>query len=204
MKEFAKHIRIYIFRGLIAIIPLLLCALAVRLLYVLIDKKIITLLDKVVKIRHIPGLGILLVLVSLYFIGLIVSNLVGRRVLRIIETISQKIPILKTIYSAGKQISQSLSAVGDERQAFKKAVLVKLDDRGVFVPGFVMSKMTERNTGEEMLTVLIPTSPTPQSGFVLVVRASQVIDPGWTVEECLKASISMGIITPKQVGVPVK
>ena len=101
----------------------------------------------------------------------------------------------------GKQLSQGLSVVDGEKQAFQKAVLIRLSKDGLWVPAFVMSSIKNRDTQEEFLFVLVPTSPTPASGFVFVVKASETIDPGWSVEECLKAIVSIGIITPKEKGV---
>ena len=199
MKNFFTHARIYIFRGLLAIIPILLCVVAIRLLYVLIDKKIMGFLDNFIEIRQIPGMGIVLVLVSLYLIGLIVSNIVGNQFFKFIEGVSQRIPLIKTIYGLGKQLSQGISAVDHGNQAFKKAVLIKLNNDGLMAPGFVMGSLISRRTNEEYLFVLAPTAPTPGSGFVLVVKASQTVDPGWTVEECLKAIVSVGIISPKEM-----
>src|SRR5580704_13220690 len=107
MKDFFVHIRMYILRGLLAIIPLLLCVTAIRLLYILIDKQVIKFLDQYINIRQIPGLGILLLLISLYFIGLIFSNVVGRQIFSFIGNITERIPIIKFIYSVGKQLSDS-------------------------------------------------------------------------------------------------
>lgn len=197
--HFITHIRNYIFRGLLAIIPMVLCLIAVQLLYVLIDKKVMGFLDRFIQIRQIPGLGIVLVLVCLYLIGLIVSSILGHQLFRFIEGISRRIPFINTIYSVGKQLSQGLSAVDKEKQAFKKAVLVKINDNGPMVPAFVMGSMTDRQTKEEFLFVLVPTAPTPASGFVVVVKSSQTVDPGWTVEECLKAVVSVGIVSPKEM-----
>jgi len=199
MKSFITHTRNYIFRGLIAIIPILLCFFAIQLLYILIDKKIMGFLDHFIEIRQIPGLGIILVLLCLYLIGLIVSSIIGHQFFKLIEGISQRIPLIKTIYGVGKQLSQGLSTVDQEKQAFKKAVLVKINNEGLMVPAFVMNSLTNPKTNEEFLFVLAPTAPTPGSGFVLVVKSSQTVDPGWTVEECLKAIVSVGIIAPKEI-----
>lgn len=196
MKHFIQHLRTFVFRGLLAIIPLLLCWLAVQLLYSLIDKKVLEFLSQYFEVRKIPGLGIFLVLASLYLIGLIVSNILGHQFFRLIESISQRIPFIKTIYNVGKQLSHGLSVADGEKQAFKKAVLVKVNKDGPFVPAFVMNAMKGRNN-EEFFFVLVPTAPTPGSGFVFVVKASETVDPGWTVEECLKAIVSVGIITPQ-------
>ncbi len=201
MKKFIQHARIFVFRGLLAIIPVLLCALAIQLLYNLIDKRVLNFLGNYWEVRRIPGLGILLLLIFLYFLGLIVSNIIGSRLLRFMESITEKIPFIKTIYGVGKQISQSLSISEEGKQAFKKTVLVKLNPDGLMVPAFIMSSMRCRNTQEELFFVLIPTAPTPASGFVCVVKASQTFDPGWTVEETLKAIVSVGIITPQEKGI---
>jgi len=172
-----------------------------QLLYVLIDKRVLGLLDHFWNVRHIPGLGVLLVLVCLYLIGLVVSNILGHQLFKFIENITQRIPLISTIYSVGKQLSQGLSFVEGDKQPFKKAVLVKLNGDSLMVPAFVMSSMKSNKTDEEFFFVLAPTAPTPGSGFVFVVRASQILDPGWTVEECLKAIISVGIVTPKDKGI---
>lgn len=196
MKHFIEHLRTFIFRGLLAIIPLLLCTIAVQLLYNLIDKKVLEFLNQYWEVRKVPGLGILLVLISLYFIGLVVSNIIGHQAFRLIEVFTQRIPLIKTVYNVGKQLSHGLSVADGEKQAFKKAVLVKVNKDGPFVPAFVMNTIKGQG-GEEFYFVLVPTAPTPGSGFVFVVKVSETVDPGWSVEECLKAIISVGIITPK-------
>jgi uncharacterized membrane protein len=192
------HIRKYLFRGLFAIIPILLCIFAIQLLYKLIDQKILIFLNQFFDIRLIPGLGILLVVVFLYLIGLIVSNIAGKQFLKFIEQVSERIPLINTVYGIGKQLSQGLSVADSEKQAFKKALLVKIDSTNLMVPAFLMNSITTKDN-EEFLFVLIPTAPTPASGFVCVVKSDKVIDPGWSVEECLKALVSVGIIIPKEL-----
>lgn len=193
--KFLVHLRIFIFRGLLAIIPIALCALALQLLYVLIDQKVVAFFSQFIDLRRIPGMGIFLLLLSLYLIGLVVSSLVGRQLFRFIDGISNRIPLIKAIYGVGKQLSQSLEAAEDKNAAFKKAVLVKINE-GLWVPAFVTNTTKDSQTGEEMYFVLIPTAPTPASGFVTIVKVSQTLDPGWSVEQCLKAVVSVGIITP--------
>jgi uncharacterized membrane protein len=195
-----QHMRVFVFRGLLAVIPLLLCGFALKLLYNLIDKQVVGFLGRFMEVRQIPGLGILIVILCLYFIGLTVSNFLGRKVFRLIEKITERIPFIKTIYGVGKQLSQGLSMADGKSQAFKKAVLVKLGPDGLMVPAFVMNSMKSSRTDEEFLFVLIPTAPTPASGFVCVLKASQVFDPGWTVEECLKTILSVGIVAPPDKG----
>ena len=198
MKDFLRHTQMYIFRGFIAIIPLFLCYLALKLLYILIDKNVMAFLNRFIDIRQIPGLGIVLVLIFLYFIGLVFSNIIGRQIFRLIDRISHKIPFIGAVYAVGKQLSDSLEVTGD-KQAFKKAVLVNLKNEGIWLPGFVTGSVFDPRSKEELTVVFIPHVPNPVTGFVTAVKPSQVFEPGWSVEECLKIVVSAGIITPKLI-----
>ena len=198
-KGLFQHMGVCIFRGLLAVIPLALCVFVITLVYNLIDKNIMEFLEKFIKIRQIPGLGILILLLTLYLVGLIVSNIIGRQFFKIIDSITERIPFVKVIYGAGKQLAQGLSVADGQSKAFKKALLVKAHDN-LWVPAFLMNTKIDPKTGEELWFVLIPTAPTPGSGFMAIVKPSTTIDPGWTVEECLKAIVSVGIILPEKLG----
>ena len=201
MKNFFKHIRIYILRGLLAIIPIFLCILAIQLLYFLIDKRVMVFFNRFFEVRKIPGLGILLVLLCLYFIGLIVSNVIGKRFFRFLEQVSQRIPLIKIIYQIGKQFSESFSG-SDGRETFKKVVLVDWNNNGVWAVGFVTGRIVDQRTAETMLSVFVPSIPSPTTGYIFVVRESATIDPGWSVEEALKMVISGSVISPKEIKKP--
>jgi len=198
MKTIFKHIRIYIFRGLLAIIPIFLSVVAVQLLYVLIDKRVMVFLNKFIEVRKIPGLGILLLLICLYLIGLIFSNVVGRRFLHLVDRISQRIPIIKFIYQVGKQFSEGLSSAED-KQVFKKVLLVNWNNNGVWAVAFVAGRIIDQRTGESMFRVFVPHVPSPTTGFIFVVKESQTIDPGWTAEEAVKMIVSGAIISPQEI-----
>jgi len=198
MKSFFIHIRVYILRGLLAIIPLLLCIGAIKLLYELIDKQVMKFLDHFIDIRQIPGLGILLLLISLYIIGLIFSNVLGRQIFRLIDNITERIPIIKFIYGVGKQISDTLSMTDPQKQPFKKAVLVNIFNGNGWMLAFVTGSIKNQN-GEEMYKVFVPTAPHPLTGIIFIIKPSQALDCGWTVEEALKMIVSVGIISPEEI-----
>jgi uncharacterized membrane protein len=198
MKDFFQHIRTYIFRGLLAMIPLFLSFVAIKLLYVLIDKRVMAFLGEFVPVRQIPGLGILLLLVCLYLIGLIVSNIVGRQIFHFIDHVGRQIPIVKAVYQVGKQLSESLSNAGN-KQAFKQVLLVNWNGNGVWAVAFVAGQITDNRTGELMYRVFMPHVPNPATGFVFVVKESQTVDPGWSIEEALKMVVSGAIISPKEI-----
>ncbi|MBF0479115.1 MAG: DUF502 domain-containing protein [Candidatus Omnitrophica bacterium] len=199
MREFMKHLRQYIVRGLWAIIPLFLSYLAVKLLYVLIDKKVMAFLEQFVHVRQIPGMGILLVLVCLYLIGLIVSNVLGRQIFHSIEWISQRIPVVKAVYQVGKQLSESFSSK-EGKLSFQKVLLVQWN--GVWVITLVTGTILDQQTGKNMYRVFMPHVPNPAAGFIFLVHEENTVDPGWTVEEAIKMIVSAGVISPKEIPLP--
>jgi uncharacterized membrane protein len=197
MKTLLRHLKIYILRGLLAIIPLALTAFALNLLYTVIDKRITGVVEKFIGFSF-PGLGVILLLVVLYLLGLIVSNVVGRQIFRLVEGIAKRIPLIKTTYNVGRQLSSTLSL--PEKQVFKRAVLVEYLKPGMWTIGFVTGTLMDKSNNEELLLkVFIPTPPNPISGTMIVVRESQTRDPGWTIEEALKAVISGGVISPAEI-----
>ena len=197
MKKLINHIKIYIFRGLLAITPLALSIFVLRLLYVGVDKKVMALVDQFIG-YSIPGLGFIIVIIILYLIGFIASNFIGRQFFNWLERAMKKIPIINTTYNVGKQLSETLSL--PERQVFRKVVLVDYLKPGIWTIGFVTGTIIDyKNNNEKLFKVFIPTPPNPTSGTMVVVKESETRDPGWTIEEAMKAVISGGIIGPTAI-----
>lgn len=196
-KDFVSHIKIYIFRGIIASIPLALSIAVIIFIYVFIDKRVAGVIYKTIGFA-IPGLGIILALIFFYFLGLLASNVMGKRLFKVIENILSRIPIVKAIYQVGTQISSTLSL--PEKQIFKRVVLIDAFNSGVLAIGFVTGSIIQDNQ-EEILKIFIPSVPNPTTGFLLLANNNKVIDPKWTVEEGLKLVISGGIIGPTKVSV---
>ena len=189
-----QHIRTYIIRGVLAVIPLTFCAIAAVLLYKLIDKQVMGFLDQFVDVRHVPGFGILLLLVFLFLIGLVVSSVFGRQMLGLIEYVSTGIPGVKQIYAMSKQISDALAGP-QGKDIFKKAVLVNYPNADQWAVALVAGKTRDQNTGEDWLKVYVPMGH-PLMGFMFLVQEKNVVDPGWSVEEALKMVVSFGLLTP--------
>ncbi len=196
MKAVFKHIRTFIFRGLLAIVPLVLSYFVIRFLYLAVDQKAANLIEKVVGFR-IPGLGIVLVLLILYLVGLAASHWAGKQVFRVIERVMERIPLIKTIYHVGKQFGTALSL--PDKQAFKRAVLVEHFKPGVRSVGFVTGEVVDRASGQRLLKLFIPTAPNPTTGFVVMVPPDKVQDLSWTVPEAMNVVISGGIIGPAEL-----
>jgi len=198
MKKLGLHIRKYIVRGFLALIPITLSVLAINFLYKAIDQRLHVLLERFFKIWF-PGLGILLTIAALYLVGIIASNIVGRQLFRLIDKIIDRIPLVRTTQKIGRQLVETLSL--PEKQVFKKAVLVPFLKPGIWTVGFVTGRIPDlEHEGETLLKVFIPTSPTPFTGTMILVREAETRNPGWTVEEAVKMVISGGIISPPALG----
>jgi uncharacterized membrane protein len=191
-----KHIGTHVLRGLLAITPLGLSYIVVRFFYLAVDARITGKIEQWIGYR-IPGLGFLLVLVSLYLLGLLASHWAGRRAFGIIEWITARIPLVKTTYTLGKQLADALSLPG--KQAFKRVVMVEHFRPGVWSIGFVTATMPDpEEEGQRLVRMFIPTAPNPTSGFVVTVKEAQVKETRWSVPAAMNLIISGGMVSPEK------
>jgi len=151
--------------------------------------------------HQIFGLGVLLTVLVVFVTGALASNILGRRLLSFWENILGRIPVVKTIYNGVKQVSDTLFAPGG--QAFSKALLVQYPREGSWTIGF----LTGRPGGDvpnhlhgDYVSVYVPTTPNPTSGFFLMLPRSDVIELDMNVDEALKYVISMGLVPPEAPG----
>lgn len=148
-------------------------------------------------LKQIPGLGVLVMLVALLLTGMFAANIVGQWWLRQGSRLLHRIPIVKSIYSSVKQVSDTLfSSSGN---AFREAVLVQYPRHGAWTIAFVTGKpggeAAEHLPGD-YLSLYVPTTPNPTSGFFLMVPRGDVIALAMSVDEALKYIISMGVVAP--------
>ena len=149
------------------------------------------------RLRHVPGLGVVVMVVGLLLTGVFAANIVGQWWLRQWDRLLGKIPIVKSIYNSVKQVSDTLFSTNGN--AFREAVLVQYPRQGSWTIAFV----TGRPGGEaalhlpgDYLSVYVPTTPNPTSGFFLMVPRADVIVLQMSVDEALKYVISMGVVAP--------
>ena len=149
------------------------------------------------KLRHVPGLGVIVVLLGLLLTGIFATNIVGQWSLRQGHRILSKIPIVKSIYSSVQQVSDTLfSSSGN---AFREAVLVQYPRAGSWTIAFVTGKPggeAALHLAGDYLSIYVPTTPNPTSGFFLMLPRADVIPLDMTVDEALKYVISMGVVAP--------
>ena len=147
----------------------------------------------------IPGLGIILTISFIFVIGLLVTNVLGRTILRWSELLVARVPIVSTIYNSIKQITGAFS--GSTAKSFQKVVLIEYPRKGLWTMAFVTNESKNKD-GEIFYHLFVPTTPNPTSGFYIVIRKNKTIPTGISVEESLKTIISGGMLAPKFNPIP--
>lgn len=145
----------------------------------------------------IPGLGLIVLLVGLTAVGMLAAGLIGRTLLRIGESIVQRMPIVRGVYSASKQVIETV--VGQNATSFREVVLIEFPRRECWVVGFITGVAKGeigRLADEEVVNVFVPTTPNPTGGYVLFLPRREVIPLKMSVEDGLKLVVSMGIVAP--------
>lgn len=152
---------------------------------------------------HIPGLGALMTLVIVFVTGLLTANFIGQRLVRWWEALLHRIPVVRSIYQSVKQISDTVFSPSG--QAFRQAMLVQYPRQGSWTIGFltgVPGGEIAEHLGKDMVSLYVPTTPNPTSGFFLMVPKGDAIELDMSVEDALKYLISMGVVAPSVL--PVK
>jgi len=191
----------YIIAGLLVWLPFAATVVIVKLVIDLLDKTILLLPPEWHPVAllgfSIPGFGIILALSILLLTGMLAANLFGRRFVEIWERILNKIPLVRSIYSSIKQISNTI--FDPSGKSFRKVVMLQYPRKGLWSIGF----LTNDNVGDEMsavddrlVAVFIPTTPNPTSGFIIMTRNDEITELDMSVEEGFKFIISMGVIIP--------
>lgn len=147
---------------------------------------------------HIPGLGLLLSLLVVLATGMLAANIIGERLVRWWHGLLNRIPIVRSIYSSVKQISDTLLA--KRGQSFRKVVMIEFPQQGQWTLGFVVGTpgaTITAATAADAVTVYVPTAPNPTSGYVLVVRPDDVREVDISVDDALKFHISLGVVPPR-------
>ncbi len=153
--------------------------------------------DFIEQLRRMPGLGVLVLGVGLILTGVFVTNIFGQWWVQQWDRILQKIPIVKSIYSSVKQVSDTLFS--SNGNAFREAVLVQYPRQGswtiAFVTGQPGGEVVSKLPGN-FVSVYVPTTPNPTSGFFLMLPRADVVALQMSVDEALKYVISMGVVAP--------
>lgn len=195
-------LRRYLVAGLLIWLPIGVTVLIFRFLLDLMDKLLFWIPDayqpEALLGFRIPGLGAIMAVVFLLVTGILAANLLGRRLVSLYESLLARIPLVRTVYSAIKHFAEVV--LSDSGTSFRKVLLIEYPREGLYSIVFQTSENADEvqaKTGESIVTVFLPTTPNPTSGFMLFVPRSHVTELDMTVEEALKMVVSLGVVVPK-------
>ncbi|MDB5806623.1 MAG: hypothetical protein JWN73_3945 [Betaproteobacteria bacterium] len=188
----------YFITGLLIWLPLTITFWVIRFIVTAMDDTLPSwMTPSWVEIYHVPGFGLAMAGVIVLLTGVLTANIVGAWLLKLWEAVLKRIPIVSTIYSSVKQVSDTV--LSPNGQAFRKAVLVQYPRNGCWTIAFVTGSpgpgVAEHLPGEHV-SVYVPTTPNPTSGFFLILPKSEVIEVEMSVDTALKYIVSMGVVAP--------
>jgi uncharacterized membrane protein len=196
------RLRTYFLAGVLITAPISLTIYLAWLFITFVDERVFSVIPQQYNPEtylrfSIPGIGLLLALVGLTLIGALTAGILGRAVNSLFEGVLNRLPVIRSLYGAIKQIMETVLA--NKSAAFRECVLIEYPRKGVWTLGFITGtsrgEVRER-TAEELINVFVPTTPNPTSGFLLFVPAQDVIRLKMPIEDGLKLVVSGGIVTP--------
>lgn len=193
----AKLFRNYLFAGLIVWLPIVVTFFVLRFIVEILDMTM-SLVPAAYQPEHLlgvrlPGLGVIFSLLLLIITGIVVTNFLGQRLFTWGESLLVRIPLVSSIYNAVKQVIQAVFA--SNSQAFRKVLLIEYPRQGMWSLAFLTGSNTRfAPLGSELVTVFVPTTPNPTSGFLLMLPRDSTTDVDMSVDEALKFIISLGVM----------
>lgn len=189
--------RRYFINGLLILLPGVITVYVLIFSLVTLDGILGNLITRLVG-RPIPGVGSILTILLILATGIVTTNVIGRKIFSWGERLFRKIPILKHIYQGVEQVIKAFSGSSD-LQRFQRVVFVEYPRKGIYTLGFVTNENTpefDDVVGEKSITIFVPTTPNPTSGFCIVVPERDCIALNISVEDAFRTIISAGIIGP--------
>jgi uncharacterized membrane protein len=194
-------LRKWLLAGLLVVVPVAITVWVLQWIFGILDQTLLILPgnwhpDRLLGF-HIPGFGVLLTLAILLVIGATASNFLGRRLMRLGDSIVARIPVVRSIYSSVKQVSDTLFS--ESGNAFRTAVLVQWPRPDVWTIGFVTGQPggdVINHLSGDYLSVYVPTTPNPTGGYFVMLRRSDCIELKMSVDDALKYVVSMGVVAP--------
>lgn len=202
VKTIMSLLRRYFFSGLLVLLPILLTFLVISFIVDLLNHSLELLpagyQPQAVLGYEIPGVGVLLSVLIVFFTGMISSNFIGRHIMSWGEKMLSQVPFVSPVYQATKQVLQTLFS--SESRSFRHVCLVEYPRKGIwtvaFETGDPSSAIKSRSDSEDLISVFIPTTPNPTSGFLIFVSRADTKPLTISVDDALKLVISLGVVQP--------
>lgn len=197
-----NQLRRWFFSGILITAPLALTLYVTWSLITFIDDQVGGLLPAWLDPQNyagfpLPGFGLVIAAIGFILIGALTAGILGRFLLSIFDSITNRLPVVRSLYGASKQVLETIMA--SQSDAFREVVLVEYPRRGIWAIGFVTGSTkgeVQSLSKEDLINVFVPTTPNPTSGFLLFFKRNEVFVLDMGVEEAVKMVVSGGIVTP--------
>jgi uncharacterized membrane protein len=193
--QVGKKLRAQFLAGILVVVPIIIAILILVWLFNYIDNIAQPVAQSLLG-RTIPGLGFGIMVLLIYLTGLVATSLIGKRLIRYGESLLARVPMFRYIYTSIRQIMVAFAA--PRESGFVQVVLVEFPKQGMRAIGFVTSE-SRVESGEMLLNVFIPTSPNPTSGYLEIVKESDIIRTNISVDDALKMVLSAGKVSLQEV-----
>jgi uncharacterized membrane protein len=193
--QVGRKLRTQFLTGVLVIVPIGAAVLILRWLFFSIDS-ILQPVAKSLLGYTVPGLGFGITVLLIYLTGVVATSVIGKRLIRYGESLLARVPVFRYLYTGIKQIMESFAS--PREAGFLQVVLVEFPKKGMRVIGFVTSE-SRVESGEKLLTVFIPTSPNPTSGYLEIVKENDIIKTNISIDDALKMVLSAGKVSLQEV-----
>jgi uncharacterized membrane protein len=198
MQIVRSHFKRYLLAGLLLWTPIAITVWVITWVFDALDNVLpVALRSEVLFGVHVPGFGVLVVVLFILITGFLAANLIGQKLLEVWEGVMRRIPLVRSIYSSVKQVSDTI--LSPNGQAFRQAVLVQYPRHGSWTIGFLTGTPSAEVAAQlpvDCVSIYVPTTPNPTSGFFLMMPRAEVIELSIGVDAALKYVVSMGTVPP--------
>ena len=206
MTGFKRRVRNVFITGLLVTLPIAFTIFILNFLFKTLDnwlspgitKLLILAGAPILEDFRLPGLGVAVTVLIIFLVGVLTKNIFGAKLVQLGEMIVEKIPIVRNVYTGAKQVVTTIAHT--DTNAFSRVILVEFPRKGIYAMGFVTSETkgeVQARIAADVVSVFVPTTPNPTSGFLVFIAQNEIIDLSMSVEEGIKLIISCGIVTPK-------
>ena len=204
--NFKRRLRNIFITGILITVPVAFTLFILNFLFKLLDnlvvpwfiKTLIRIGTPIPEDFRLPGLGLILIVLLIFVIGVLTQSFLGGKLVQLGEMIVDRIPVVRSIYTGAKQVVTTIAEA--DTKAFRKVVLVEFPRKGIYSLGFITGYTegeVQELTNAKLVNVFVPTTPNPTSGFLVFVANEEIIELTMTVEDGIKFIISVGIVTPE-------
>jgi len=196
-RKIIRTIRKHFIAGIFITVPLAASFWVLNWVFVNIDETLQPFIELIFG-RKIIGVGFGVTVILVYIVGVIASNIFGRRVLIFVERLVTSVPLLRQLYRGFKQVSDSISGLPGKKAAFREVVLVEFPREGMKTLAFITNDIMDES-GNTLYAIYIPTAPVPTSGYFQIVTEDKIIRTNLTVDEAMRMIMSSGMVAPTRI-----